>query len=428
MKASEAGTLWMRWLLIGLGAGGCAPVSATGVLAGGGNAAKQAQVVLPSGRPAELYRTRTAARSSTDPFAAELKGELDRCMGRLGRPAVVEDARLDQVAYDLARITAEKHIPAATVVTFLLGYYGVVEPEPNLIEMQGSQGAEAVAARDLGRQIAEIPTASSWRRVGVGLWRAGDAWSAVLALQEDSLTIDPLPRALASGGHAGISGHVEGAYHSPEVLVTPPRGAVQRLPALVSGPRFKARLECNLGDGVYQVEVSAEDRRGPTVLANFPVYCGIAPPISIEVAEAAPSGASTPEVIERQILDLLDHDRANSGLPPLRRDEGLAKVARDYSREMADSGEIAHLSQRTGSVVDRIRAARLTPMPTVVAENVGRDYSAAAIERALMASPGHRDNILSRAVTHVGVGVALGKREGNAIPIFVTQVFAGWVQ
>jgi uncharacterized protein YkwD len=67
-------------------------------------------------------------------------------------------------------------------------------------------------------------------------------------------------------------------------------------------------------------------------------------------------------------------------------------------------------------------------MPTVIAENVGRDYTAEGIERAFMASPGHRENILSRAVSHVGVGVALGKREGNAVPIFVTQVFAGWGQ
>jgi len=43
-----------------------------------------------------------------------------------------------------------------------------------------------------------------------------------------------------------------------------------------------------------------------------------------------------------------------------------------------------------------------------------------------MASPGHRDNILGRGITHVGVGVALGRDEGGEVTLFVTQVFAGW--
>jgi uncharacterized protein YkwD len=67
-------------------------------------------------------------------------------------------------------------------------------------------------------------------------------------------------------------------------------------------------------------------------------------------------------------------------------------------------------------------------MPRVIAENVGRDYAAANAEHGFMASPGHRDNILNRALTHVGVGVAMGKQEDGAVPLFVTQLFAGWGQ
>jgi uncharacterized protein YkwD len=407
---------------------GCAGASATAVGDGERAAAVQTSAISPSGRPATLYRTAVPVRPSTDPFAALLKGELDRHLKRPGRGALVEDARLDLVAYDVARITAEKKVPTSSIITFLLGYYGVVEPEPNLIEMKGSRGAENAAARDLGRQIAEIATASTWRQVGIGIWRSGDAWSAVLALQEDSLKMEPLPRALPSGGQIDLSVRLGGAYHSPEVLVTPPKGAVKRLPLQPRAASFGTRLSCAFGDGVYQVEVAAEDRRGSTVLANFPVYCGIAPPDSLRVTATTVTSASNPEAVEKQILDLVDRDRADSGLPPLQRDPRLARVARAYSREMAETGEVAHVSQRTGNAVDRVRAAGIAPMPTVIAENVGRDYSADGIERALMASPGHRDNILSGAVTHVGVGVAVGKQEGNAIPIFVTQVFAGWGQ
>jgi uncharacterized protein YkwD len=357
-----------------------------------------------------------------------LKAELDRLMKQLGRPRLVEDARFDRVARDIARVTAAEDVTAANVITFLLAYYGVVEPEPNLILMRGGAGSENAAIVDLGKQFAQIPAASAWRRVGIGLWRSGQTWNAVLALQEHNLSLDPLPRALPSGGRAAIAGRILGLYHSPQVLITSPRGAVHSLPTQVQGKAFRAELQCTLGDGSYQVEVTADDQRGPTVLANFPLFCGIAPPTAVRVVADEKASSSNPEEIESQILDLLDRDRTANGLPALVRDARLSQVARAYSREMAQSGEVGHFSRHSGNAVDRVRAAGVSPMPATVAENVGRGYSAAEAERGFMSSPGHRENILSRMVTHVGVGVAMGKREGDAVPIFVTQVFAGWGQ
>lgn len=382
--------------------------------------------VVSSAQAAGLYRTHVPAPPTTDSFVGQLKSALDRFMKGQGRPALKRDARLDCVASDLARISAGKQVSSSAMVEFLRSHCGVVEPEPNLIGMGGDHGAEAAAIENLRDQLAGIPNASAWREVGIGVWRSGTTWSATLVLQEDNLTMDPLPRALPSGGQTGLGGRLESNYHSPEVVVTPPAGTVAHLPVVRHGASFKTRFECNSGDGVYQVEVNGEDRRGPTVLANFPIYCGVAPPTRFElpITPGLPT-SQDPATVERQILDLMDRDRAKAGLPPLKRDARLADVARKYSREMADLGEIAHFSARTGTVLDRIRAAGVEPRPTVLAENVGRDYTADGIEHGFMSSPGHRDNILSRAVTHVGVGVALGKREGDAIPIFVTQVFAG---
>jgi uncharacterized protein YkwD len=390
--------------------------------------AATAATISPSQAAAESYSAGVAARPPTDPFAVRLKAELDRLMKGLGRSPLMGDARFDKVAHDIARLTADENVSASSVVTFLLAYYGVVEPEPSLIIVKGEQGSEAAAIADLGAQFGQIAVASTWRRVGIGVWRRGRAWTAVLALHERNLILDPLPRALPSRGQAMLSGEVLGVFRSPEVLVTSPRGGVVRLPTQVRGKTFRAELECSLGDGAYQVEVSAEDQRGPTVLANFPVYCGVAPPATLQVAADQVPQSSDPRVIEAQILDLMDRDRTANGLPPLVRDARLARVARSYSREMAESGDIGHFSQRSGNAVDRVRRGGISPMPTVVAENVGRGYSAADAERGFMASPGHRENILGRQVTHVGVGVVMGKREGNTTPVFVTQIFAGWGQ
>ena len=334
----------------------------------------------------------------------------------------------NRLAYDLALLTGEMNVPASDAIAFLLAYYGLVEPEPNLILINGGDGAEESAVADLHRQLASISMLSAWRRVGIGVRRASGLWTAVLAFHEHHLDIQPIPRRLPSGGQAPVAGRVEATFRSPEVLVAPPGGAVHKLAASVQQDTFAARLECNLGDGVYQVEVSAEDTRGPTVLANFPVYCGVDPPATFLVRKSPRMRATDPAAVERQILDLLDRDRAANGLPALVRDPRLARIARRYSSEMEEMGDIAHLSRRSGNAVDRVRAAGILPMPRVIAENVGRDYNAADAERGFMASPGHRNNILNPALTHVGVGVALGKQEDGAVPLFFTQLFAGWGQ
>lgn len=387
----------------------------------------------PSGPAAAFYRSELAALPSNDALARELKGELDRWMRDKGHAALVEDGRLDQVSFDLACVVVDTRSPAAELVTFLTAYYGMVEPQPSIVLISGERGAEASALEQLGQQMGAVPATSALRQVGIGVCHHGSAWSAVVALLEHGLTIEPLPRSLPSAGRTTLAGTVATTYSAPEVLVTGPAGAVHRVPTQVHGGRFKAELACHLGDGAYQVEVLAEDQRGPTVLANFPLYCGVSPPARLDraVLVAAPEGgtSASPEAIEDLLFELMNRDRSRSGLPRLHRDGRLNQIARAYSQEMAATGEVAHYSRRSGNAVDRVRAAKITPMPRVVAENVGRDYSAESIERGFMTSPGHRANVLSADVTHVGVGVAIGsKGDGDEAPIFVTQVFVGWGQ
>ena len=383
---------------------------------------------FPSGSPAHFYTTTPVPGGITDSLARLLAAEVDSDGRERGHVSLAHDARLDHVAYDLALLTGEMNVPASDAIAFLLSHYGLVEPEPNLILINGGDGAETSAVADLHRQLASISTAASWRRVGLGVRRGAGRWTAVLAFHEHNLDLEPIPRRIPSGGHAQVAGQVQAMFHSPEVLVASPKGAVRTLAASVRQDSFVARFECNLGDGVYQVEVSAEDARGPTVLANFPVYCGVEPPFTFLLRKPPGVRVTDPDVVEQQILDLLDRDRTANGLPALVRDPRLAQIARRYSREMAEIGDVAHFSPRSGNALDRMRAAGVSPMPRVIAENVGRDYTAGNAERGFMASPGHRDNILNRAVTHVGVGVAIGQQEDGALPIFFTQLFAGWGQ
>lgn len=384
-------------------------------------------VGVPSEAAAEFYSTEGSAGPTTDPFARRLAAEVEESRKGRGLLPIVRDGRLDRVAADLALMTDAVRTPPPETVAFLLAHYGLVEPEPNLFLIHGDDGAEFSAAAGLRGQLAGA-TATAWRRLGIGVQRAAGKWSAVLVFQEKNFDLDPIPRGLASGGQVTVTGRIRPIFHSPEVLFTSPRGNVERLATSSKRDAFAARFVCNQGDGAYQIEISAADARGPRVLANFPIYCGLAPPVAFPTV--APADARTIDIAqgEAQLLAQLDRDRKANGLPALVHDPRLAQIARRYSREMAETGEVAHFSRRSGSVVDRVGAAGISPTPTLIAENVGSALSAVDAERGFMASPGHRDNILNRAVTHVGVGVAVGREEGGTVSLYFTQVFAGWGQ
>jgi uncharacterized protein YkwD len=407
----------------------CTGCAGAGVPASTASRGESASVVMgvPSGAPAEFYATEGSASASTDPFASRLAAEVDASRKRHGHAPILRDGRLDCVAADLALVTDAARTPSPETIAFLLAHYGLVEPEPNLFLIHGDDGAEDSAASGLAGQLASATT-STWRRIGIGIRRAAGKWSAVLVFQEKNFDLDPISRRLASSGQVTVAGRIRQHFHSPEVLFTSPKGNVERVATSTKQDAFAAHFMCNQGDGAYQIEISAADARGPRVLANFPVYCGIAPPATFAAVTNAEVHSIAPAQAEALLLAQLDRDRMANGLPVLVHDPRLAEIARRYSREMAETGEVAHFSRRTGSVVDRVTAAKIAPSPRIIAENVGSAPSAADAERGFMASPGHRDNILNRAITHVGVGVAVGREESGSVPLYFTQVFAGWGQ
>src|SRR5690606_14238861 len=75
----------------------------------------------------------------------------------------------------------------------------------------------------------------------------------------------------------------------------------------------------------------------------------------------------------------------------------------------------------TGSAADRVRAGGVRS--SIVLENVARAYGISEAQQGLMNSPGHRANLLSREVTHVGVGIVLGDEVAGRRELFVTQLF-----
>jgi hypothetical protein len=88
---------------------------------------------------------------------------------------------------------------------------------------------------------------------------------------------------------------------------------------------------------------------------------------------------------------------------------------------MLATGDVAHVSPTTGTAADRVKAAGIKS--AAVLENIARAYGVAEAEAGLMNSPGHRANLMSKSVTHVGVGIVFGQEVAGRREMFVTQVF-----
>ncbi|MCX7614195.1 MAG: SafA/ExsA family spore coat assembly protein [Clostridiales bacterium] len=111
------------------------------------------------------------------------------------------------------------------------------------------------------------------------------------------------------------------------------------------------------------------------------------------------------KALEQQVINLVNKQRANYGLPPLKANWELCRVARYKSQDMINRHYFNHQSPTYGS-------------PFNMMESFGIRFSAAGeniaygqrtpqeVMNSWMGSTGHRNNILSRVYNQIGVGVA----------------------
>ncbi|MDR6883152.1 MULTISPECIES: peptidoglycan-binding protein [Bacillales] len=133
--------------------------------------------------------------------------------------------------------------------------------------------------------------------------------------------------------------------------------------------------------------------------------------------EVPPTSGLTVE--EQQMLDLVNKERAAVGLAPLAADAALTKTARLKSQDMVDNKYFSHDSPTYGSPFDMMEKFGITY--NAAGENIACNQSVQAAHEALMNSPGHKANILSKDYTHIGIGIVNGGPCGKMF----TQQFIG---
>jgi uncharacterized protein YkwD len=121
----------------------------------------------------------------------------------------------------------------------------------------------------------------------------------------------------------------------------------------------------------------------------------------------------------RATICLLNRERAQHGLPPLRENGLLSSISLDHSQDMVRRRYFEHTTPDGRSVGDRLRAAgyargRSASAGENIAYGFGGESTPASIVAAWMQSPPHRDDILRASFTEVGIGITSGAPELSA--------------
>jgi uncharacterized YkwD family protein/spore coat assembly protein SafA len=107
--------------------------------------------------------------------------------------------------------------------------------------------------------------------------------------------------------------------------------------------------------------------------------------------------------VEQQVLNLVNQERAKQGLPALKMDWELSRVARTKSDDMQAKGYFSHQSPTYGSPFDMMKQFGISYR--TAGENIAKGQrTPQEVMNSWMNSSGHRANILKRDFTHLGVG------------------------
>ncbi len=352
-------------------------------------------------------------------------------VGSLGRKDVVYDVNLGHAAREVAY---QQSIIGSTlpgdVLDFLLRSAGAVDKSVLQALTQTSDGGDDDPMKPVTARLKELLASAAGRgdsglhRVGIGEAflpgaRLGRTISILVSTR--ALTLDPAPRRVELGGSWQITGTLPPGYAEPAALVHTPAGELVDFPIRSEGRRFTLVIPVGDRRGTLEVSVLATGPHGPSPVLQVPVEVGQALPETLETTlpevEALPHASAA----ETLAFELLNADRLRFGLPSLIGDPALDAVARGHSRDMRDGGWFGHWSEETGTPGDRLLAAGYRAAGH--AENVASARTIRGAQEGLFHSLGHRRNILSRDMTHVGIGV-VGKREGDETQWYLTQMYA----
>lgn len=390
-----------------------------------GAGGQRSQIYAPPGPAADFYNDPAVVPVPPSPLGDAVVAAMNQHMASIGKAPPTPDGRLFLAATELAAVVSNDAPLAYPLIEFSLQRHGIIEPSPHILIIWGPLDDPQPVLEQLAPRLPELMGSGTFARVGVGTGQRSEDGHGViiLALQSSNVSTKPIPRALPAGGSITVEGAIAARFRKPELFVTNEAGVVAQPALQTTRSGFRAEVSCTGRRGRQQIEITAVDESGSTVLANFPVWCNELAPtsISMPLVDEDDQPDITQAEAQARMLELVNRDRKQHGLGPLVLSQDVVRVAQAHSQDMHDTGIVAHVSPTTGSAADRVKQAGIRT--SLVLENVARAYGVNEAEAGLMNSPGHRANILSDLATHIGIGIVLGNEVSGRREMFVTQVF-----
>lgn len=122
---------------------------------------------------------------------------------------------------------------------------------------------------------------------------------------------------------------------------------------------------------------------------------------------------------EWEVFNLINQQRSQNGLSPLKIDYEVQRVARIKAQDMVNNNYFSHTSPTYGSPFNMLNNFKVSYR--TAGENIAGNSSNSAAVTAWMNSSGHKANILNSSFNYTGIGVINGSKYGK---IYV-QMFIG---
>ncbi|MEN8165736.1 MAG: CAP domain-containing protein, partial [Acidobacteriota bacterium] len=212
--------------------------------------------------------------------------------------------------------------------------------------------------------------------------------------------------------------------YRPRILVQYPGGRTLRMKPARRGAEWFTVVPVGQKIGTLILQILAENEVGPGVVAVMPLRIGAvtAEPDNIDQTPAGNQLEITgPWDAAFFLLETVNAERSDHGLDRLKWDERLADLATQHSQDMRENDFFGHRSPSHGDLRQRLTAASYSA--SVSRENLALDQDLMSAHLSLMASPGHRSNILASDVTHIGIGVVRQVSSEGPPHWIITEIF-----
>ncbi len=137
--------------------------------------------------------------------------------------------------------------------------------------------------------------------------------------------------------------------------------------------------------------------------------------------DVLPADQFLARIMPQSLVAMANGERAERNLPRLEHDEKLQEAAELKARHMAENGYFSHTGPDGTDPWHWLEKAEYDYQ--YAGENLAVNFvDSKDVMRAWMESPEHRENVLNRHYTEIGIGTATGEYDGRET-VFIVQYF-----